>query len=163
MSESPAPGWYPDPSGVIRYWTGSEWGPAKPSVAPVSTARVTPPPTAPPASPTAGAPTLRMGSEFIDSSRPLPERNLGDIAVKPGASNVVMGFLAVLVGFPVYVPAAFLGALIGREAGVVVALILAALICFAAGWGVAQNRREELAARDAQIKMGRHLADRERR
>jgi hypothetical protein len=103
-----------------------------------------------------------MGSDFIDKSRPLPERNLADIAVKPGASNVVMGFIAVVCGFPVYFFAALLGSLIGGTAGIVIALILAALLLYCIGWGVAQNRREEVAARDAQIKLGRHLADKDK-
>jgi hypothetical protein len=83
-----------------------------------------------------------MGSDFIDKSRALPERNLADIAVKPGASNVVMGFIAVVCGFPVYIFAAFIGAL-GGTTGIVIALILAALLLYCIGWGVAQNRREE--------------------
>lgn len=144
-SESPAPGWYPDTSGVTRYWTGSEWGPAKPSDPPAAAA-ASPPPAASLASPTQGGSGSRMGSDFIDSSRPLPERNLADIAVKPGASNVVMGFIAVVCGFPVYVFAVFIGAAIGGQTGIVIALLLAALLCYCIGWGVAQNRREEVAA-----------------
>ncbi len=48
---------------------------------------------------------------------------------------------------------------IAGTAGVYVALILAALLLFCIGWGVAQNQREETAARDAQILLGRHLSD----
>lgn len=153
MSASPAPGWYPDPSGVTRYWTGSEWGPAMPPGQP----------TAGPLSPTRDGSVGRMGSDFIDRSRPLPERNLADIAVKPGAGNVVGGIIGVVCGFPVYVAAFFIGALVGGEAGIWIALLFAVVICFALGWGITQNKREERAARDAQIRMGRHLADRERR
>jgi hypothetical protein len=103
-----------------------------------------------------------MGSDFIDKSRPLPERNLADVAVKPGASNVAMGFIAVVCGFPVYFFAALIGALIGGTPGIVIAVILAALLLYCIGWGVAQNRREEVAARDAQIKLGRHLAGKDK-
>jgi hypothetical protein len=41
MSEpTPAPGWYPDPSGTgSRYWDGKDWGPAAPSPAPAPAQR----------------------------------------------------------------------------------------------------------------------------
>ncbi len=102
-----------------------------------------------------------MSSEFIDKSRRLPERNFEDVSVKPGPGNVVMGFIAVVCGFPAYFFAAILGSMIGGTPGIAVALILMALLLYCIGWGVAQNRREELAARDAQIKLGRHLTDRD--
>ncbi len=73
-----------------------------------------------------------------------------------------MGFIAVVCGFPVYFLAALVGALMGGTTGIVIALILAALLLFCLGWGVAQNRREEVAARDAQIKLGRHLTDKDK-
>lgn len=139
MSDSPAPGWYADAAGVDRYWTGTEWGPARPIEQP-----------------------KRMGSDFIDKSQPLPERNLSHVAVKPGASNAVMGVIAMVVGFPVYALAVFLGAWIGGTAGIWVGLIIAALLLYSIGWSAAQNRREEVAARDAQILMGQHLSRKNR-
>lgn len=139
MSESPAPGWYPDASGVDRYWTGSEWGPAKPS-----------------------EPSKRMGSDFIDKSQPLPQRNLADVAVKPGKGNVAMGIVAMVVGFPVYALAVILGALIGGTPGIYVAVVIAAILLYCIGWAAAQRSREEAAARDAQILLGRHLSGKKR-
>jgi hypothetical protein len=81
-----------------------------------------------------------------------------DVAVKPWANNV-MGFIAVVCGFPVYIFTAIIGAMIGGTPGIVVALLLSALLLYCIGWGVAQNRREEAAARDAPIRLGRHLSD----
>lgn len=139
-SESPEPGWYPDAAGVSRYWTGSDWGPAK-----------LPPP------------QKGMGSDFIDKSSPLPERNLSDVAVRPGVGNVAMGIIAMVVGFPMYALAAFLGAMVGGTAGIWVGLIIAAILLYCIGWGAAQNTREEKAARDAQILLGRHLTGKNRK
>jgi hypothetical protein len=51
---------------------------------------------------------------------------------------------------------------LGGTTGVIIALVLAALLLYCIGWGAAQNRREEVAARDAQILLGRHLSDKER-
>lgn len=70
-----------------------------------------------------------------------------------------MGILAVICGFPVYIAAAFIGAGIGGKTGGWVALVIAAAICFAAGWGAAENRRKDDAARDAQIRLGRHPSE----
>lgn len=72
-----------------------------------------------------------------------------------------MGFIAVVCGLPAYVFAVFIGAAIGGQTGIVIALLLAAPLCYCIGWVVAQNRREEVAARDAQIKLGRHLTRQE--
>jgi hypothetical protein len=88
MSDSPPPGWYPDPSGITRYWTGTQWGPAQTPDAQSATPRLdssTPQPAL------GGEASRRMGSEFIDKSS--------------------MGLIAVVCGIPVYFFAGLLGAL----------------------------------------------------
>lgn len=40
-----------------------------------------------------------------------------------------------------------IGPVIGGEAGFTIVLLIADLLCFAPGWGIAQKRREEVAAR----------------